>query len=212
MKTTLHIFSLLIFLSLGFTACSSDSANTANRSGNNSMNNSARNSSSSTVNSMSNGVATAVNSVSNAVTGRPTEEDFWNKAAEGGMAEVELSKIAQTKAQNAEVKKFAQMMVTDHTKANGELKSLAGKKNVTLPTELNSTHKSAMEKLNSLSGTDFDKAYVDAMVTDHDDAVNLFQVEADGGTDPELKAWAGKTLPTLKSHQQMIKGIKEKMK
>jgi putative membrane protein len=161
---------------------------------------------------MKNGVTAAVNSVSNAVTGRPTEEDFWNKAAEGGMAEVELSKLAQTKAQNADVKKFAQTMVTDHTKANGELKTLAGKMNVTLPSELNSTHKSTADKLNSLTGADFDKAYVDAMVKDHDDAVSLFQTEADGGTTADLKAFAAKTLPTLKSHQSMIKDIQGKMK
>lgn len=157
-------------------------------------------------------MASAVNTVSNAVTGKPTEEDFWNKAAEGGLAEVELSKVAQTKAQNADVKKFAQKMVADHSKANEELKALAGKFKVTLPAELNSTHKSALEKLNSLSGADFDKAYVDAMVKDHDDAVSLFQTEADGGTTEELKAFAAKALPTLKSHQTMIKDIQGKLK
>jgi len=128
------------------------------------------------------------------------------------MAEVALSKIAAAKAQNADVKKFAQTMVTDHTKANTEMADLAKKKSMTLSTELNSTHKSVVDKLNSLSGADFDKAYVDAMVTDHNDAVSLFQSVADNGADPDVKAWAAKTLPTLKSHQAMIKDIQAKMK
>ncbi len=202
------IFTVLTILTaLGLAACSGESAN--NRPANNTRANTGN---TSVVNTISNAASTAVNAVSNAVSGKPTEADFWNKAAEGGMAEVELSKLAATKATNADVKKFAQKMVTDHTKANGELKTLAGKFNVTLPAELNSTHKSALEKLKGLSGADFDKAYVDAMVSDHNDAVNLFQSEADGGTTEELKAFAAKTLPTLKEHQTMIKDIQSKMK
>lgn len=207
MNKTFVAAILAIFSILGAASCSSDNANrTSNNSSTSNTN------STSTVNALKNGVETAVNSVSNAVTGRPTEEDFWNKAAEGGMAEVELSKLAQTKSQNADVKKFAQMMITDHTKANTELKALAAKKNVTLPTALSSSHKSTLDKLGTLSGADFDKAYVDAMVSDHDGAVSLFQTEGDGGTDPDLKAFAAKTLPTLKGHQTAIKDIKSKMK
>jgi putative membrane protein len=200
------IFTVLTILTaLGLAAC-------AGESGNKPANNTRANTgNTSVVNTISNAASTAVNAVSNTVSGKPTEADFWNKAAEGGMAEVELSKLAQSKATNADVKKFAQKMVTDHTKANGELKTLAGKFNVTLPAELNSTHKSALEKLKGLSGADFDKAYVDAMVGDHNDAVSLFQSEADGTTE-ELKAWAAKTLPTLKEHQRMIKDIQSKMK
>jgi len=204
MNKFLSIVLLALFGVFVLASCSDGGGNKAN--------NSSSSNNTSTVNSVKNGMATAVNSVSNAVTGRPTEEDFWNKAAEGGMAEVELSKVAQSKAQNPDVKKFAQKMVADHTKANDELKSLAAKFKVTLPAELNSTHKSVLEKLNSLSGADFDKAYVDAMVKDHDDAVSLFQTEADGGTTEELKAFAAKALPTLKSHQTMIKDIQSKMK
>jgi putative membrane protein len=207
MNKTFVAAILALFSILGAASCSSDNAN---RTSNNSSTSNTSNTS--TVNALKNGVETAVNSVSNAVTGRPTEEDFWNKAAEGGMAEVELSKLAQTKSQNADVKKFAQMMITDHTKANTELKALAAKKNVTLPTALSSSHKSTLDKLGTLSGADFDKAYVDAMVSDHNDAVSLFQTEGDGGTDPDLKAFAAKTLPTLKSHQTAIKDIKSKMK
>jgi putative membrane protein len=206
-----RVFNIAVLASLaifGSAACTGDSSN-ANRGANNSR---ANGGNTSVVNSVSNAASTAINAVSNTVSGKPTEADFWAKAAEGGMAEVELSKLAQTKATNPEVKKFAQQMVTDHTKANGELKALAGKLKVTLPADLNSNHKSTMEKLGTLSGADFDKAYVDAMVSDHNDAVNLFQGEADGGTTEEVKTWAAKTLPTLKSHQTMIKDIQSKMK
>lgn len=176
----------------------------------------------STSNSNTNGRNTAVvvnanstnmNTANNA--GGQTSEavdGFWKKAAEGGMAEVELSKVALAKAQNADVKKFAEMMIADHGKANAELKALASKKTVSLPASLDPTHKMALEKLESMSGMGFDKAYVEAMVKDHSDAVNLFQTQADGGTDKELKDFAAKTLPTLKSHQKMIGDIQGKLK
>ena len=138
------------------------------------------------------------------------QDNFWSKAAQGGMAEVELAKLALQKSQNADVKKFAQTMVTDHTKANDELKGLATKKNVTLPTDLGS-HKSTLDDLNGKTGADFDKAYVAAMVDDHEEDVDLFEDNTDN-SDPDIKAFTTKTLPTLKSHLEMIKGIQSKMK
>lgn len=140
------------------------------------------------------------------------DTDFMTKAAQGGMAEVELGKLAATKAQSPEVKQFAQKMVTDHTKANDELKALAGEKNFSMPVRLDTKHQSVMDKLNSLSGAEFDKAYVDAMVADHEETVALFRSEAEGGKDADVKGWAGKTLPNLQMHLEMIKGIKSKMK
>jgi len=163
-------------------------------------------------------VAVVVNSnsnmanMANSMSSTTTPSGFMTEAAKGGMAEVELSKIAQTKAQNAEVKKFAQMMVTDHTKANNELKALAGKKSVTLPTDLDAEHKTMAADMSKLSGAEFDKGYVDAMVADHEKDVKLFQAQADSGTDADAKAFAAKTLPTLKMHLDMIKGIQGKMK
>ena len=140
------------------------------------------------------------------------DTDFMTKAALGGMAEVELGKLAATKAQNAEVKKFAQQMVTDHTKANDELKALAGEKNFAMPVRLDPKHQAILDKLNGLSGAEFDKAYVEAMVADHEETVALFKSEADGGKDADAKAWAAKTLPALQMHLDMIKGIQSKMK
>jgi putative membrane protein len=138
--------------------------------------------------------------------------NFMTKAAQGGMAEVELGKLAVSKAQNAEVKKFAQKMIEDHTNANTELKSLATKKGVTLPAEVNAEQKATMDKLKALSGAEFDKAYVQAMVDDHKKTVDLFQTESTGGTDNDTKAFASKTLPHLKEHLELIQGIQGKMK
>jgi putative membrane protein len=139
------------------------------------------------------------------------QDNFWSNAAAGGMAEVELGRLASQKAQNPEVKKFAQMMVTDHTKANAELKTLAARKNVTLPTGLDSSHQSVMERLNGLTGAEFDRAYVEAMVEDHEDTVELFEANADDA-DADIKAFAAKNLPVVKGHLDMIKGIQGRLK
>jgi putative membrane protein len=135
-----------------------------------------------------------------------------NDAALGGMTEVELGKLASTKATNPEVKKFGQMMVTDHSKANEELKALAAKKNFKLPTELDSSHKSMLDEMKGKSGGDFDEDYVEAMVDDHEDDVAAFEKQAQNSPDPDVKAFAAKTLPTLKKHLDAIKAIQSKMK
>lgn len=139
------------------------------------------------------------------------QDNFWTNAAQGGMAEVELGRLAAQKATNPEVKKFAQMMVTDHTKANAELKTLAAKKNITLPTDMGSSMKSSMDDLSKLSGADFDKKYVDMMVDDHETDVDLFEDNTDN-SDADIKAFTTKTLPTLKAHLESIKSIQSKMK
>jgi putative membrane protein len=143
--------------------------------------------------------------------GAMTDKDFMTEAAVGGMAEVELGKLASTKAQNADVKKFAQMMVTDHTKANGELKTLATGKSATLPTELDAMHKSTMTELQGLSGADFDKAYVASQLADHEKTVKLFQTQSQSGTDADVKAFAAKNLPTLQAHLEMVRNLNNKM-
>jgi len=140
-----------------------------------------------------------------------TDNDFMTEAAVGGMAEVEFGKIASTKAQNADVKKFAQMMVADHTKANTELKALATKKNVTLPTELDAKHKATMTELQGLSGVAFDKAYIAGQLADHEKTVKIFQAQSQNATDPDVKAFATKTLPTLQAHLDMVRNLNNKM-
>jgi putative membrane protein len=164
-------------------------------------------------NTLANAANTVANTVSNtasSVTGS-TDADFVEDAAIGGMAEVELGKLASTKATNAEVKKFGQMMVTDHTAANNELKALAAKKGWKLPTDLDSSHKSMLDELKGESGANFDEEYVDEMVDDHETDVKAFEDKAKNATDPDLKAFAEKTLPVLRKHLDAIKAIQAKM-
>ena len=137
--------------------------------------------------------------------------DFINTAAPGGMAEVELGKMAASKAQNAEVKAFGQKMVEDHSKAGEELKQLAAQKKVKLSPDLLPAHKQLMEKLSKLSGADFDKEYVAAMVEAHEKDVAAFENVSKTAADADVKAFATKTLPTLKMHLEMIKAMAGKM-
>ena len=130
------------------------------------------------------------------------DKTFVNEAASGGMAEVELSKIAQ-KSENADVKRFADRMVQDHTKANEQLAATATGLGVDMPKALDSEHERMREKLQTLHGKAFDEQYVRDMVEDHNKAVKLFRQEERLGHHPELKQFAQKTLPTLEEHQKM---------
>jgi putative membrane protein len=131
------------------------------------------------------------------------DKTFIYNAAEGGMAEVGLGQLAVKKASSQEVKTFGQHMVDDHSKANEELKSLAQSKGVELPKSMGTKNKSIMTKLEKLNGAAFDRTYMSDMVKDHQEDVKEFQHEAGHGADPDVKAWAGKTLPTLQHHLQM---------
>jgi putative membrane protein len=128
---------------------------------------------------------------------------FAKEAAIGGMAEVELGNLAKEKASNSDVKQFADRMVTDHSRANDELKQWAQQNKVTLPTELDAKHRATRDRLAKLSGDAFDKAYMRDMLADHRQDVAAFQREAKSGKDADLKAWAGKTLPTLQEHLKL---------
>ena len=132
------------------------------------------------------------------------------KHFQGGMEEVRLGQLASTKGTNPKVKEFGKHMVDDHSKADTELKMLADKKGIKIPAKDSKSDKD-FDKLNKLSGADFDKQYVAMMVSDHKADVAAFQKEADKGNDPNLKAWAGKTLPTLQSHLTMIQDLQNSM-
>lgn len=132
---------------------------------------------------------------------------FMQKAAVGGMYEVEAGKLAAQKGSSDEVKKFGQRMVDDHTKVNDELKQLAGSKGVTLPTALDRKAKDKVDKLSKSSGTEFDQQYANNMVKDHKEDIKEFSKEADKGKDPDVKAFASKTLPTLKEHLKMAQDM-----
>src|SRR3977135_4290919 len=127
-------------------------------------------------------------------------EKFATEAAQGGMTEVELGRLALQHAADSSVREFGQKMVTDHTAANAELKSIAARKKIQLPTEVSSDQKSMIEKLSKLSGAEFDKEYMSDMVKDHEEDVKDFQTQGNEGTDPDIKAFAAKTLPILQGH------------
>lgn len=198
----------MVFAAVSFFGCgggtSDQSAPNRNQPNMNTRDSNTGNSASNT--NPANKAASSVNSNTAVV-----QDSFWIHAMQGGMAEVELGKLAVSRAQNAEVKKFAQKMIDDHTKANTELKALADKKSAVLPVDIGSGHKSLLDKLTALTGAEFDKAYVEAMVEDHEETVEFFEDKTDD-SDADIKAFATKTLPTLKSHLEMIKAIQAKMK
>ena len=133
--------------------------------------------------------------------GVPTKDhNFTVKAAQGGMAEVELGQLAQQNGQSQQVKDFGQRMVNDHSKANDELKQLASQEGVSLPTSLDAKDQATKQRLSKLHGAAFDKAYMQDMVTDHKKDIAEFKQEASSGNDQAVKSWASKTLPTLESH------------
>ena len=139
------------------------------------------------------------------------EKSFIKDAASGGAMEVELGQAAVKNAMSQDVKDFGQRMVTDHGKANEELKTLVGEKQMQVPTQLQRKHKSKVEKLSKLSGEEFDKKYMQAMVKDHVRDVADFKKASKKAKDPELKAWIDKTLPVLEQHLQQAKDAAQKL-
>tara|TARA_B100001105_G_C22292494_1_gene400184 strand:+ start:237 stop:842 length:606 start_codon:yes stop_codon:yes gene_type:complete len=138
-----------------------------------------------------------------------TDANFMKQAAENGHAEVEASKMALQKASNPEVKKFAQQMIDDHTKVGQELMQLASTKGVELPTEPSLVQKGkAKAMLDTAEGEKFDQRYVASMGVDaHEDTLKLFRKAAKDAKDPDVKAWAAKTVPALEHHLQMAKAL-----
>jgi putative membrane protein len=151
------------------------------------------------------GEKTGVNSVLGVA---PTTQDFVKEVAISDMFEIESSKLAEQKG-TAQEKTFARQMVTDHTKTSSELKSMVndGKVKATLPTELDSSHQSKLDKLKGATGKDFSSDFDSDQVSAHKDAVSLFERYAKGGDNTELKDWAGKTLPTLQHHLEMAEDL-----
>jgi putative membrane protein len=134
-----------------------------------------------------------------------TDVAFVRKAAEGGMHEVAIAKLGQEKAEHADVKAFAAKLEKDHTQANTELTSLAESKHITLAAsgKPNAVH----ARLEKLSGAEFDRAFVAAMVDDHQKDVKAFEKAASGAKDADVKAFAAKTLPTLKEHLTQVQAL-----
>ena len=138
------------------------------------------------------------------------DRKFIQDAAEGGMFEVEVAKLASSKATDPNVKSFASKMLDDHTNANNELVQLANSKNVELPAAPPRGKRKDVEKLGKLSGNDFDKRFVrEVGVKDHEKDIKKFEKASGKVKDPELKAWVDKTLPHLREHLAMAEKLPE---
>ena len=140
------------------------------------------------------------------------DSTFVVTAANDGMTEVTIGKIAQQNAVSTRVKNFAAMMVTDHTKAGDELAAIAKTKNIAVPAAPNADSQKMIDDMTKMKGKDFDKDYVNGMVKGHENAVKLFTDASTSLKDSTLRAFAVKTLPTLKMHLDSIKAIKASMK
>ena len=137
--------------------------------------------------------------------------DFMTKAASGGMMEVELGRMAQEKGQSQEVKDFGQMMVNDHSKVNDQLKQLAQQKNIMLPDSMGEKHMEQVNELREKTGAEFDKAYMELMVEDHQEDVDMFQNAANNMQDAEVRNFASTTVTTLQQHLDRAKQINDMM-
>jgi len=137
--------------------------------------------------------------------------DFAEKAARGGMMEVNMGNIAMRNAGSQSVKDFGKMMVDDHTKINDNLKDLASKKNITLPTAVSDDQQKDIDKLIKKTGRDFDKDYVSMMVDDHKKDIADFKKNGDKLSDPDFKTFIINSLPTLQKHLDSIQNIKKRM-
>lgn len=136
--------------------------------------------------------------------------DFAVAAANGGMMEVELGKVAEEKGVSQRVKDFGAMMVKDHSAANDNLKTIAGTLNIALPDSVSDDSRKEIDKLKMKKGKDFDKAYVDMMLDDHKKDIAEFRKCADNCSDSSIKSFASTTLPTLEKHLDSIQAISGK--
>lgn len=138
-----------------------------------------------------------------------TDADFVTKAASGGMHEVELGKIAQENAANGEVKKFAERLATDHGKANKELMDVAKKANIPFPDKMLDEHVKEIDRFKKLKGSEFDQAFIKHTIEEHKKSVTAFERAGKDARDPGLKAFATKTLPTIKEHLDMAQKLEK---
>ena len=137
-------------------------------------------------------------------------KNFVKNARIGGLFEVESSRLALEKAQNAELKSFAQRMIDDHGKANQELEQIVSNQGIKVdepPTKLDPKHQTQLDKLRAANGGQFDKLYLQMQQGAHNEAVTLFSKYVKGGDNAALKSFAQETLPTLEDHKKHVMGM-----
>jgi putative membrane protein len=142
----------------------------------------------------------------NADKAAPAPAAFVQKAAQDGMTEVAVGKVALSKSSDESVRTFAQRMVDDHGKANAELSSIAKSKGIDVPKALDAEHQQMVDSLSAKSGSDFDREYSNHMNMDHTKAIALFEA-ASKTSDADIAGFAKKTLPTLKEHKKLAEKL-----
>lgn len=208
-----HVWALTALLALGLWAIAGKAGiRMQNQNSNqNSNGNSNRNANTSNSNTTQNENRSANRNTGGAM-GTPAgmssqDHKFVMEAAMGGLMEVELGRLAAQRGMSDVVKQFGQRMVDDHSKANQELMTLASTKGMTLPTALDDKHQKDVAKLSAMSGAEFDRAYARHMLKDHEKDVKDFERQSTRGGDPDIRAFATKTLPTLQEHLQMVRTL-----
>ncbi|HEY6824890.1 MAG TPA: DUF4142 domain-containing protein [Steroidobacteraceae bacterium] len=139
--------------------------------------------------------------------GAASDASFYRTLATGGMAEVDLGQLAEQKSTDPKVKDFAQMMVKDHSAANAKLEALAASKHVALPKTLDTSHAATKTRLEGMSGSNFDKSYVESQLKAHEKTVDLLEKEISSGQDADAKAFAQSVLPTVQHHLQAVRNL-----
>lgn len=205
--TTAHIWALTALLALGLWAIAGKAGIKMQNQNSNQNSNSNTGNSNSTQNENR-----SANRNTGGATGMPAgmnsqDHKFVMDAAMGGLLEVELGRVAAQRGMSEAVKQFGQRMVDDHSKANQELMSLASTKGMSLPTALDDKHQKDVTKLSAMSGDEFDRAYAKMMLKDHEKDVKEFERQSTRGGDPDIRAFASKTLPTLQEHLQIARTL-----
>ena len=162
-----------------------------------------------TTNTSTDATSSTPTSTANVVTDEKSTT-FLNKAANSGLAEVQLAKLAQQKATIDAVKNFASMLERDHSAANEQVKTLAGQRNVSLPTAPSDDKQKMYTDMEKMTGKAFDKEYISMMVKAHNDGITLFEDTRSNATDVDVKNFADKTLPTLRMHLDSAKAIQKR--
>ena len=158
---------------------------------------------------------TGTNTMNNADTSKATVDqnavDFAKEAASGGMMEVQFGNLAQKNSKNKDVQDYGKMLVDDHSSLNNDLKDLAGKKNINLPTTVTSDQQDKIDKLSKKTGTDFDKDFISMAVNDHEKDISKFKKAGEKIQDADFKDFIVKALPKLQKHLDKAKELKKKM-
>ncbi len=136
-----------------------------------------------------------------------SDQQFAARVASNNMLEIRLGEYVSDRGASVDVKRFAEQMVNDHQKAKDLLEKIASEKAIELPRVLNDQDKEALERLEKLTGSELDQAYVKQMVADHEAAVKATEEESRAGTIVEMKFFAAKVLPTLQHHLKMAKSL-----